>query len=73
MKLYTKPRSGSRAAQQQFPKNLQTFAVRSSTRGGTSTAYYSVESGVARLVMKTEPRGLRRGRAFAWARGGGDV
>lgn len=68
MRLYTKPRLGTTSARNQFP---QTFRVRSSSRGGTSTAAYAVAAGVATLIHRTEPRGVLRARAFGWGRGAG--
>ena len=69
MRLYTKPRRGTKPAQEQFPEDLQTFRVRSSTSGGTSTAAYVVSRGVCRLLTRTEPRGVLRARAFTWGKG----
>ena len=44
--------------------------VGASCRTGRANALYLVQNGVAVLVYRSEPRGLRRGRAFAWGRGG---
>jgi hypothetical protein len=68
MRLYTKPRHGTTPPRNQFPETLR---VRSSSRGGTSTAVYVVAAGVATLIHRTEPRGVLRARAFRWGREAG--
>ncbi|MBA3804091.1 MAG: DUF3854 domain-containing protein [Acidobacteria bacterium] len=60
MKLYTKPHRGTSPASRQFP---ETITVRSSTRGGTSTAYYAVESGSARSPSRSRVRLGEKGGA----------
>lgn len=42
------------------------FRVASSCRSGRSSAVYVLQDGVATLLHRTEPRGVRRARAFAF-------
>jgi hypothetical protein len=50
-----------------FPEKL--YRVRSACRAGHTSATYTVADGHAVLVGRSEPRGIRRARAFGWGRG----